>query len=57
MKTMLTLIAFAALFTQAADKPNAAILFVDDIGYGDPKCFNTKSRLKTPQLTDWPRRA
>ena len=50
MKTVLTLIAFIALFTQAADKPNVVILLVDDMGYGDPKCFNAKSRLKTPAI-------
>ncbi|MBT5814443.1 MAG: hypothetical protein HOI15_08865, partial [Opitutales bacterium] len=34
----------------AADsrKPNILLILVDDMGYGDPQCFNPKSRLKTP---------
>ena len=31
-------------------KPNVVLILVDDMGYGDPKCFNPKSRLKTPAI-------
>ena len=31
-------------------KPNVLLILVDDMGYGDPKCFNPKSRLKTPAI-------
>ena len=40
----------------AADsrKPNILLILVDDMGYGDPQCFNPKSRLKTPAMIAWP---
>ena len=31
-------------------KPNILLILVDDMGYGDPQCFNPKSRLKTPAI-------
>ena len=31
-------------------KPNILLILVDDMGYGDPQCFNAKSRLKTPAI-------
>ena len=38
------------LKTEAADKPNIVIILVDDMGYGDPGCFNPNSKIKTPNI-------
>ena len=41
---------------QAADapkpdkRPNVLILLVDDMGYGDPQCFNPQSKIATPNI-------
>ena len=41
---------------QAADapkpdkRPNVLILLVDDMGYGDPQCFNPQSKISTPNI-------
>jgi len=49
MKRILLLLLFPfALF--AADKPNIVFLFADDMGYGDPRCFNAQSKALTPHL-------
>lgn len=31
-------------------KPNIVVILVDDMGYGDPHCFNPKSRIATPNI-------
>jgi len=33
-----------------ADKPNIVIILVDDMGYGDPQCFNPQSKIATPNI-------
>lgn len=34
----------------AEDKPNILLLLVDDMGYGDPGCYNPKSKIQTPHI-------
>ena len=30
--------------------PNIIFIMVDDMGYGDPKAFNSESKIATPQM-------
>ena len=34
----------------AADKPNIVFILVDDMGYGDPGCYNADSKIPTPHI-------
>lgn len=34
----------------AAEKPNILLIYLDDMGYGDPKCFNADSKIPTPNI-------
>jgi len=34
----------------AADKPNIVIILTDDMGYGDPTCYNSDSKIPTPNI-------
>lgn len=34
----------------AGNHPNIVIILVDDMGYGDPGCFNPKSKISTPNI-------
>jgi len=43
------LAAFTALST-AAEKPNILFVLLDDMGYGDARCFNPESKIPTPNI-------
>ncbi len=50
-RTFLPLILAACLTSiAAADQPNVVIILVDDMGYGDPGCYNAKSKIPTPHI-------
>ncbi|GIS59742.1 MAG: hypothetical protein CM1200mP2_19670 [Planctomycetaceae bacterium] len=34
----------------AAEKPNIVLILADDMGYGDPTCYNPNSRFPTPNI-------
>ena len=34
----------------ASDKPNLVIIMADDMGYGDPRCYNSESKIPTPNI-------
>jgi arylsulfatase A-like enzyme len=34
----------------AAERPNIVVILADDMGYGDPRCFNPQSKISTPCL-------
>jgi arylsulfatase A len=50
---LLLVVLLVALQLQAASppaRPNILIILVDDMGYGDPRCFNPGSKIATPHI-------
>ena len=39
-----------AATTLTIAKPNVLVILVDDMGYGDPHCFNPESKIETPHI-------
>jgi len=48
--TALLLAPLAALHAADSIKPNILIILVDDMGWGDPQCFNPHSKIATPHI-------
>jgi arylsulfatase A-like enzyme len=40
----------AADRASATGKPNIVFIFADDMGYGDPRCYNPDSKIPTPNI-------
>ena len=40
----------ATTFAQRLAPPNIVIILVDDMGWGDPQCFNPDSKIATPHI-------
>ena len=48
--TTVLLAPLAALHAAEPTKPNIVVVLVDDMGYGDPGCYNPKSKIATPTV-------
>jgi len=49
-RLLLVFLSGLALSMSAASLPNILFILVDDMGYGDPGCYNPKSRIATPHI-------
>jgi len=49
MRVLLLLAAFVSVAV-AADRPNFVFILADDLGIGDVRCFNPKSKIATPNM-------
>ncbi len=45
-------LAFAAVCPAEGQRPNIVIVFADDMGYGDPRAYNPRSRVPTPHIDE-----
>ena len=51
---IVTILTIGLTWTSAAigvaDQPNIVIILADDLGYGDPGCYNDESKIPTPHI-------
>ncbi len=38
------------LKAESSERPNVVLIMVDDMGYGDPQCYNPNSKILTPNI-------
>ena len=51
MKIRFILVALLLLVSTAkADRPNVILILADDLGWGDPQCYNPDSKIPTPAM-------
>src|SRR5690606_17057693 len=48
--SVLCLLALGSNFAPAAERPNIVIILCDDLGSGDPRCYNPDSKIPTPNI-------
>ena len=46
----IAVIGFARSTVASEQRPNILIILVDDMGYGDPGCYNSRSKIATPNI-------
>ena len=49
---VLTLCTTGYAESQEVTQPNIVVILVDDMGYGDPGCFNANSKIPTPNIDE-----
>ncbi len=46
----LLLVCCATIHAATNEPPNIVFIMVDDMGYGDPQCYNSESKIPTPNI-------
>ncbi len=42
--------AAVSAYSSSSQRPNIVVLLADDMGYGDPRCYNPASKIPTPNM-------